>query len=109
MSNKEHDPEDIEALAAVEHESWSGWMRYMHERLRREFEEALKSRTMTVIDTFKPDGSPDVNAFVLREFDSLPCIKRWTRQMATTYEELPEEERESDRKEVREKLKVYRP
>lgn len=102
------DPPDIEALAAAEHESWSGWLVYMFERLRREYEEALRAATYRVVDTLREDGSPDTTAFVLREFDNLGCVRRWTRQMETSYDELPPEEQESDRIEARKKLKVYR-
>lgn len=110
VSFTEHatDPDDIEALAAAEHESWSGWTSYMLERLRRELEESLAAATGEPILEQKDDGSPDTTAFVLRKFDGLPCIQRWTRQMTTLYGGLPEGERESDRIEARKKLKVYR-
>jgi hypothetical protein len=43
------------------------------------------------------------------DLSELACIRRWRRQMATPYGELSEKEKESDRIEVRKKLKVYRP
>jgi len=41
--------------------------------------------------------------------NSLDCVKRWKRQMNTSYAELSGREKESDRKVVREKLPLYRP
>ena len=101
------DPEDIEALAAVEHESWCGWLRYQLPRIRRELEAELNAAELTPIES-KPDGGLDHTGFVMVRFDQLPCIQRWARQMATPYAGLSEKEKESDRKEVREKVKVYR-
>jgi hypothetical protein len=79
-------PADVEALASAHHESWAGWTRYM-------------------LDRIESDMSP-TEAAVLR---SLPCVKRWMRQMDTAYEDLPEEEKKSDRTEVAKHLPDYRP
>ena len=70
--------DDIEILAAYAHEAWSGWMRYL-----------FSKGTMTA-----------------KEAWLLPpaLVERWTRQMNTLYEDLPEKEKESDRKEAREIL-----
>lgn len=103
------DPEDIEALAAAEHESWSGWTKYMLDRLRCELEADLRACSCQVAMPLKPEGGPDHTGFVLQRLDGLLCIQRWVRQMKTLYVELPGEERESDRIEARKKLKVYRP
>jgi hypothetical protein len=64
----------IEQLAAVEHERWSHWQRYMHEQCREE-----------------SDGSLTIPA----EF-----VRRWERQMRTDYADLSETEKQSDREQV---------
>jgi len=87
------DPNDIEALAATEHESWARWMRHMISELRDEM----------------VSGALGDEELDLGRFDALPCIQRWTRQMTTSYADLPEEERESDREVAKWKLPVYRP
>ncbi len=63
-----------ERLAALAHEQWSGWMRYMLGKC-----------------TENPDGSITVPAGYVR------ALKR---QMNTPYAELTEGERDSDREEA---------
>lgn len=63
-----------EALAAYAHQAWSGWMRYMF----------AQSRT-------NKDGTVTIPK---------ELVDRWTRQMQTPYEDLPGEEKESDRHEA---------
>jgi len=65
----------FERLAAIEHERWSDWQRYMHSRGER-----------------LPDGSLRIPA---------ECVERWERQIATPYQSLTEHERNADRKQVR--------
>lgn len=65
----------LDALAAIEHERWSHWQRYMHERGK-----------------VQPDGSLLLPANL---------VQRWEQQMATPYEALSEAEKESDRDQVR--------
>jgi hypothetical protein len=65
----------LDALAAIEHERWSHWQRYMHERGK-----------------VQPDGS------LLLPAD---LVQQWEQQMATPYEALSEAEKESDRDQVR--------
>lgn len=60
-----------EACAAVQHEIWSSWMRYLFE---------------TTIDMGH-------NGLAI----SPSNVIRWARQMNTPYDELSEEEKESDR------------
>lgn len=69
-----------EALAAQEHERWSHWMRW-------QFECCIKNE----------DGSLTIPA---------PKVERWTRQMNTPYRDLSEQEKESDRREADETLKL---
>jgi hypothetical protein len=68
----------IEKLAAIEHERWSHWQRYMHSKCIRQ-----------------SDGSLLIPAKIVR---------RWERQIARTYTDLDEKEKESDREQVRKYL-----
>ena len=66
-----------EALAKYEHDRWREWMTYFLSR--------------SVILNYS-DGIDRV-AFSLRKDD----FQRWKRQMKTAYQDLPENEKESDR------------
>lgn len=68
-------PELLETLAALEHERWSGWMKYQAE---------------------KAGGKHPITGE--------PYEIRWKRQSETPYARLPEQERESDRVEARKTL-----
>jgi hypothetical protein len=68
----------IEQLAAVEHERWSHWQRYVHSKCIRQ-----------------PDGS------LLLPAD---LVARWEKQIDMKYAELDDQERESDREQVRKYL-----
>jgi hypothetical protein len=70
----------MERLAAVEHERWSHWQRYMHDK-------AVK----------QPDGS----LLIAPEL-----VNQWERQLRTPYSELSDKEKESDRHQVRKYLPV---
>mgnify|MGYP000455669168 CR=1 FL=1 len=65
----------IEDLAAIEHERWAHWQRYLHDHAEQ-----------------LPDGS-------LRIPPEL--VARWESQMGRSYAELDEKERASDRDQVR--------
>jgi hypothetical protein len=65
----------VEALAAIEHERWSGWQKYLHSRGHQD--------PATKKVTFDWDW-----------------IERWERQIATPYAELSEREKASDREQV---------
>lgn len=67
-------------LAAVEHERWSHWQRYLHDQC-----------------SHAEDGS----LIIPREL-----AERWTRQATTDYIDLSETEKSSDREQVREYLRV---
>ncbi len=75
------DPDELkeqelrEELAAYAHEAWSGWMRYLFQKARNPHE----------------DGSVMIDG---------QHVMRWMRQMETDYADLPEEEKESDRREA---------
>jgi hypothetical protein len=69
-----------EALAALEHERWSHWQRYLH------------SQCQPV-----SNGSLVIPA---------ELVERWAKQMATPYAQLSEEEKDSDREQVARYLPV---
>ena len=69
----------LETLAALEHERWSGWMKYQAE---------------------KAGGKHPITGE--------PYEIRWKRQSETPYARLPEQERESDRVEARKTLAAIR-
>jgi len=70
----------IEDLAAIEHERWSHWQRYMHSKGQR-----------------RPDGSLVLPA---------DLVLLWEKQAATPYVDLTEKEKESDREQVQRYLQV---
>lgn len=72
----------LEALAAVEHERWSHWQRYLHSKC-----------------ISNADGSLTIPAVL---------VSRWAAQMMTPYGELSDSEKESDREQVRATLQVIR-
>ena len=65
-----------EGLAALAHDMWSGWMRYM---FRKSYSSSSGPTAATIPGAL---------------------VERWKRQMNTPYSELSEEEKESDRKEA---------
>jgi hypothetical protein len=70
----------VDELAAFEHERWSHWQRYMHGK-----------------GVVQPDGSLLLPASL---------VKRWADQIQTDYAALTEQEKESDREQVRKYLPV---
>lgn len=68
----------IERLAAIEHERWSHWQRHLHAQC-----------------VPASDGSLVIPA---------DLVRHWARQMSTQYEQLSEQEKESDREQVRKYL-----
>lgn len=65
----------VEGLAAIEHERWAHWQRYMHDK-----------------GNLRPDGSLVLPA---------DLVQRWEKQIAMRYADLTESEKESDREQVR--------
>ena len=70
----------LETLAAIEHDRWAHWQRYMHGKGER-----------------LPDGS------LLLPAD---LVRRWELQISTPYSELTEREKNSDRDQVKKYLPV---
>lgn len=70
----------IEKLADVEHERWSHWQSYLHSKCQR-----------------TSDGSLVIPANL---------VEQWESQINTPYSELSEQEKESDREQVRRYLPI---
>lgn len=70
----------VEELAAIEHDRWSHWQRYLHDQCSK-----------------LPDGSLTIPAHLVR---------KWATQMATSYADLTEAEKDSDREQVARYLPV---
>ena len=70
----------VEQLAATEHERWSHWQSYLHEQCVQQ-----------------PDGSLTIPPHL---------VDRWNSQFSTSYDNLSEEEKESDREQVRRYLPI---
>ena len=68
----------LEELAALEHQRWAHWQRYVHDKGERQ-----------------PDGSILLPANL---------VERWERQISTSYKDLTDSEKESDREQVRKYL-----
>lgn len=69
-----HSKQVIERLAAIEHERWASWQRYVHDHCDRQ-----------------EDGSLVIPA---------ELATRWEAQIATPYGGLSEQEKQSDREQV---------
>jgi hypothetical protein len=63
-----------EKLAALAHDQWAGWMKHLFRKCQ-----------------FNPDGTATIPKW---------AVDRWMRQMATDYDALSEDEKESDRREA---------
>lgn len=72
--SEHRDGELYERLAAIEHDRWSHWQRYLHSRCER-----------------REDGSLLIPA---------DLVAHWERLMVTSWEGLTERERDSDREQV---------
>lgn len=64
----------VNRLAAIEHERWSHWQRYMHSKASRQ-----------------EDGTLVIPA---------DLVARWEKQIVTSYSDLTAKEQESDREQV---------
>ena len=64
----------LNSLAAIEHERWAHWQKYLHEQCEPQ-----------------DDGSLRIPA---------ELVARWKRQLETPFAELPDSEQESDREQV---------
>ena len=71
-----------EKLAEQAHISWSGWMKYLFEKSKSNL-----------------DGSYTIPKW---------AVDRWKRQMKTKYENLTEQEKESDRKEAQDYINIIK-
>ena len=78
MKNKEL----FEKLAAIEHERWGDWQKYMH------------SKCVKVIDV---NGEEEIREVTI----PVELYKQWERQINTEYKDLTEAEKDSDREQVK--------
>lgn len=72
----------LDCLADIEHARWAKWQRYLHGKGKKQ-----------------ADGSLIIPA---------ELVARWERQIETPYVQLSEEEKESDREQVREYVNVIK-
>ena len=82
MTTKE---KQIEALADYAHDAWSRWMRHLFSK-----------------GSHVSGGGALSGSFLILS----SSVERWERQMNTEYLNLPESEKESDRKEARKILEI---
>ena len=68
-----------EKLAALCHDQWGGWMEYLFDDARGSESQHKEAEAWTI---------------------HAESYRRWRRQMRTSYADLPENEKESDRKEA---------
>lgn len=78
-----------EKLARYAHEAWSGWMRFMFAQ-------------GGVVSTTRVEGE-DFDIWMM----SPEKYARWQRQMTTSYADLPESEKASDRAEADKMLAIF--
>jgi hypothetical protein len=82
LKGEEEKENDVrELLSEYAHNAWSGWMKYLFEK-----------------STINDDGTCTIPKW---------AVEKWVRQSETLYELLPEEEKNSDRKEADEMLKIF--
>lgn len=75
VSEALYDEQLLELLAGIEHERWSHWQRYLHSKCVRGDDGSL---------TIPPE-----------------LVTRWSKQMHTAYPDLSDDEKKSDRDQVR--------
>lgn len=84
--NNNWEEEFIEKGAALEHDRWAKWQKWMHGRVYDSSESI----------------NPHLKVIPTEDFN------RWERQIATEYEQLSDKEKESDRIEVRKYLPLIK-
>lgn len=72
----------VDDLANLAHEQWSGWMKYL-------FEKSIKN----------DDGTVTIPKW---------AVERWERQVNTNYQDLSEQEQDSDKNEAYKFIEVIR-
>lgn len=77
-----------EGLAQYAHEAWSGWMQYLFKKGN--------------IEPRQVDGKFEY-VWVMPQW----ALERWQRQMNTSYADLPDSEKESDRLEADRMIEVW--
>ena len=77
-----------EKLAEYAHEAWSEWMKYIFSKCFDDIGQLNKSNGILIL--------------------SADLVRRWTRQMNTPYNELSEDEKESDREEADKIISIFK-
>jgi hypothetical protein len=72
-----------EQLAAYAHKAWSGWMEYLFSQCKYDVE---------------------TDTYIIPQW----AVNRWQRQILTSYSDLPEQEKDSDRAEADKMLAIVR-
>lgn len=72
----------LDELAAIEHERWAHWQRYVHSKAERQ-----------------PDGSLLIPA---------DLVARWEKQIGTPFDQLSNKEKDSDREQVQRYLPLLK-
>jgi hypothetical protein len=80
--------ETREQVAALEHEQWAHWTRYMLKELKPLLNLACRFDLLLTVETLSEADAID---------RALGALQRWKRQIETPYAELTEREKESDR------------
>jgi len=112
----------IEQLAALEHEQWAHWTKYLLETVTPRLVEFSGMNTLDELESlcegviriglaFPEKMATDVDVRIAvekmtRMLDCAQAIKRWQRQIATPYAALTEAEKESDREWARRVLEI---
>lgn len=81
------DGEFKEKLADLCHKQWSGWMGYLFRKCYNETGQFDKETGNIIIPEW--------------------AVNRWKRQMNTEYKDLPEEQKDSDRREAEKFIKLF--
>ena len=80
----------LELLAAKQHDIWSHWMKY-------QFSKCIPQKVMSKNATTGQMEEIETGNLVIPK----SLVERWTRQMETDYVHLTEEEKQSDRNQVK--------
>jgi len=83
-----------EVLAALAHEQWAGWTQWMLSKLSQ------ADGSPEALDGDLVAGKATATAVPVWTDTARYWLDRWARQLATSYAELPEDEKESDRREA---------
>lgn len=78
----------FEKLADIEHQRWASWQHYCHATLRKELHGVLDPKADEALERI---------------------LARWDKQIATSYKQLSEEDKDKDREQVMRYWHLVRP